>query len=347
MAAVHRKLTAASLIAPSIRSVPLTPTPRARRAAQATALIALTAGALLTVTTLAAPAQAATAPSSAASAVTPPTAAAPTVAAKGALLVDDATGATVFAKDADTGRRMASTTKIMTAAVVLDARNLDLDREVTVEQAYRDYVAANGTSTADLRTGDRLTVRQLLYATMLPSGSDAAYALADTYGTGATREARTASFIARMNAKAAELGLADTVFASFDGIGTDTTTPRDLAKLAQHAMDNATFRTIVKATSYKSTAPAANGGTRTYTWYNTNQLLGSYAGVIGIKTGTSTPAGLCLVFAATRGDKTVVGVVLNSTNQYADAAALLDYGFGTSTAKTMKLRQLPAGAQRD
>ncbi|MFJ2673031.1 D-alanyl-D-alanine carboxypeptidase family protein [Streptomyces sp. NPDC087525] len=335
----------------------MTTSPRARCAAQATALIALTAGALLTVTTLAAPAQAApaqaaTAPSSTASAATasavpPPSVAAPAVAAKGALLVDDATGATVFAKDADTGRRMASTTKIMTAAVVLGARNLDLDREVTVEQAYRDYVAANGTSTADLRTGDRLTVRQLLYATMLPSGSDAAYALADTYGTGATREARTASFIARMNAKAAELGLADTVFASFDGIGTDTTTPRDLAKLARHAMDNATFRTIVQATSYKSTAPAANGGTRTYTWYNTNQLLGSYAGVIGIKTGTSTPAGLCLVFAATRGDQMVVGVVLNSTNQYADAAALLDYGFGTSTAKTMKLRQLPAGAQRD
>ncbi|MFD7118070.1 D-alanyl-D-alanine carboxypeptidase family protein [Streptomyces sp. NPDC059922] len=330
----------------------MTTSPRARRAAHATALIALTAGALLTVTTLAGPAQAATAPSAAASAatasaVTSPAAPAPAVAAKGALLVDDETGATVFAKDADTGRRMASTTKIMTAAVVLDARNLDLDREVTVQQAYRDYVAANGTSTADLRTGDRLTVRQLLYATMLPSGSDAAYALADTYGTGATSEARTASFIARMNAKAAELGLADTVFASFDGIGTDTTTPRDLAKLAQHAMDNATFRTIVKATSYKTTAPATNGGTRTYTWYNTNQLLGSYAGVIGVKTGTSTPAGLCLVFAATRGDKTVVGVVLNSTNQYADAAALLDYGFGTSTAKTLKLRQLPAGAQRD
>ncbi|MFE3139244.1 hypothetical protein [Streptomyces scopuliridis] len=78
-----------------------------------------------------------------------------------------------------------------------------------------------------------------------------------------------------------------------------------------------------------------------------NQLLGSYEGVTGIKTGTSTPAGLCLVFAATRGDKTVVGIVLNSTNQHTDAAALLDYGFRTSTAKTMKLRKLPAGAQRD
>ncbi|PVE10261.1 D-alanyl-D-alanine carboxypeptidase family protein [Streptomyces scopuliridis] len=329
----------------------MTTSPRALRAAHTTALITLTAGALLTVTTLAAPAQAATPPAAASAvtsqAVAAPVAPAPAVAAKGALLVDDASGDTVFEKDAGTGRRMASTTKIMTAAVVLDARNLDLDREVTVQQAYRDYVAANGTSTADLRTGDRLTVRQLLYATMLPSGSDAAYALADTYGTGATREARTASFIAKMNAKAAELGLGETVFASFDGIGTDTTTPRDLAKLAQHTMNDATFRTIVKTTSYKSTAPAANGGTRTYTWYNTNQLLGSYEGVTGIKTGTSTPAGLCLVFAATRGGKTVVGVVLNSTNQYADAAALLDYGFGMSTAKTMKLRKLPAGAQRD
>ncbi|KIF78651.1 D-alanyl-D-alanine carboxypeptidase [Streptomyces sp. 150FB] len=301
---------------------------------------ALTIGAVLALSPLASTAQAATAPSPAA----------PSVSATGAVLLDEASGATVFAKTADTRRQMASTTKIMTAAVVLGVRGVDLDRQVTVKQTYRDYVAAQGASTADLRTGDVLTVRQLLYATMLPSGCDAAYALADTFGTGTTVAARTASFIAMMNKEAAALGLKDTEFDSFDGIspgGDNYSTPRDLAKMAEHAMENADFRTIVKTAQYTASAPAANGGVRTYTWFNTNELLGSYQGVIGIKTGSGTAAGLCLVFAATRGDKTVVGVVLNSPDRFTDAAKILDYGFGSSTAKTMRLRTLPAHAQRD
>ncbi|MFJ1578921.1 D-alanyl-D-alanine carboxypeptidase family protein [Streptomyces sp. NPDC088182] len=277
-------------------------------------------------------------------------AAAPTVSAKGGFLLNQATGATVYSKTADTRRQMASTTKIMTAAVVLSTKGVDLDRKVTVKQAYRDYVAKEGASTADLRTGDKLTVRQLLYATMLPSGCDAAYALADTFGTGSTNAARTKSFIAKMNAKATELKLKNTKFDSFDGIsqgGQNYTTPRDLAKIAQYAMKYTNFRSTVKATSYKSTAPTSTGGKRTYTWYQTNQLLGSYSGAVGIKTGTGTAAGPCLVFAATRGSKTLVGVVLNGSDRYKDAAKLLDYGFGSSTAKTMKLRSLPSDAQRD
>ncbi|MFD6340364.1 D-alanyl-D-alanine carboxypeptidase family protein [Streptomyces sp. NPDC088551] len=305
--------------------------PGARRAA----VVSLTAGALMAVSALASPAQAA---------------AAPTVSAKGGFLLNQATGATVFSKTADTRRQMASTTKIMTAAVVLSTKGVDLDRKVTVKQAYRDYVAKEGASTADLRTGDKLTVRQLLYATMLPSGCDAAYALADTFGTGSTNAARTKSFIAKMNAKATELKLKNTKFDSFDGIsqgGQNYTTPRDLAKIAQYAMKYTNFRSTVKATSYKSTAPTSTGGKRTYTWYQTNQLLGSYNGAVGIKTGTGTAAGPCLVFAATRGSKTLVGVVLNGSDRYKDAAKLLDYGFGSSTAKTMKLRSLPSDAQRD
>ncbi|KAB1149407.1 D-alanyl-D-alanine carboxypeptidase [Streptomyces luteolifulvus] len=300
-----------------------------------TAAVVATTGAVLAGGVLSAPAHAATAPS---------------VSAKGAFMLDNATGSTLYSKYADTKRPMASTTKVMTARVVLSTPDLNLDRKVTIKQAYRDYVTAKGASTADLKTGDKVTVRQLLHAMMLPSGCDAAMALADTFGTGTTVSARTKSFISKMNSKAVALNLTNTHFDSFDGISTQNTnytTPRDLAKLARSAMKYSTFRGIVKKTKTVQYATTSTGGTRTYTWYNTNKLLGSYSGAIGVKTGTNTPAGPCLVFAATRGDKTVIGVLLNDQYRYTDAAKLMDYAFGTSTATTMQLRTLPAGAQRD
>ncbi|MEU6483453.1 serine hydrolase [Streptomyces sp. NPDC046887] len=306
------------------------------------ATVALAGGLLLTASPLAAPASAAPKP-----APRP----APAVSAKGAYLADQATGTALYGKAATTPRQMASTTKIATAIVVLTTPKVDLNRKVTVKQAYRDYVTREGASTADLRTGDKLTVRQLLSGLMLPSGCDAAYALADTFGKGKTSAERTKQFIGQMNAKAKSLKMAKTKFDSFDGIsggGNNVTTPEDLAKLARHSFDNKTFRDVVKATSYKAAATASTGKTRTYTWYNTNKLLGSYPGAVGMKTGTGTAAGPCLVFAATRGSKTYVGVVLNGSDRYNDAAKLLDYGFGAKpTAKKIKLRPLPAGAQRD
>ncbi|WP_419996638.1 D-alanyl-D-alanine carboxypeptidase family protein [Streptomyces boninensis] len=275
---------------------------------------------------------------------------APTVAAKGAYLMDTGSGAKVFGKADSTRRQMASTTKVMTTAVVLDTPGLDLDRKVKIKQAYRDYVTREGASTANLRTGDTVTVRQLLYATLLPSGCDAAMALADTYGSGSTVSARTKSFISKMNKKAAELGMTNTKFDSFDGIsvaGDHYTTPKDLTKVARHALADATFMKVVKTTTTKRNALKPDGTWRVYTWHNTNQLLGSYNGAIGIKTGTGTAAGRCLVFAAKRGERTLAGVILNDEARYTDAAKLLDYGFGSDSAETMKLRKLPEGAQRD
>ncbi|WP_052032458.1 serine hydrolase [Streptomyces viridochromogenes] len=304
---------------------------RIRRAAAVVA----TTGALVAGGALSAPAQAATAP---------------TVSAKGAFMLNSATGSTLYSKYADTKRPMASTTKIMTARVVLSTPDLNLDRKITIKQAYRDYVAAKGGSTADLKTGDKVTIRQLLHALMLPSGCDAAMALADTFGTGTTVSARTKSFISKMNTKADALGLTNTHFDSFDGNSTQNTnytTPRDLAKLTRSAMKYTTFAGIVKKQKTVQYATTSTGGTRTYTWYNTNKLLGSYSGAIGVKTGTNTPAGPCLVFAGTRDGRTVIGVLLNDQYRFTDAAKLMDYAFGSSSASTMQLRTLPQGAQRD
>ncbi|MFH9012809.1 D-alanyl-D-alanine carboxypeptidase family protein [Streptomyces sp. NPDC017943] len=259
---------------------------------------------------------------------------APSIAAKGGYVMNNATGKSLYTKAADTRRSTGSTTKIMTALVVLKQSNLNLDSKVTVQKAYSDYIVANNwASNAKLIVGDKVTVRQLLYGLMLPSGCDAAYALADKYGSGSTRSARVKSFIGKMNTTAKSLGLTNTHFDSFDGIGkgSNYSTPRDLTKLASAAMKNSTFRTVVKTKKYTAKTTTKSGGTRTMApWTNTNPLLGSYSGAIGVKTGSGPEAKYCLVFAATRSGKTVIGTVLASTSATArqsDATKLLNYGF--------------------
>ncbi|MFF9625734.1 D-alanyl-D-alanine carboxypeptidase family protein [Streptomyces griseosporeus] len=288
---------------------------RLRRAAAVT----LTAGAMLaTGAVAAAPAQAVTTPS---------------IAAKGGYVMNDANGASLYTKYADTRRSTGSTTKIMTAKVVLSQPNLNLDAKVTIQKAYSDYVVSKNASQAHLIVGDKVTVRQLLYGLMLPSGCDAAYALADKFGSGTTRAARVSSFIGKMNTTARSLGLRNTHFDSFDGIGNGSnySTPRDLTKIASSAMKNSTFRTIVKTKSYTAKTITKTGSTRTMgAWTNTNTLLSSYSGAIGVKTGSGPEAKYCLVFAATRNGKTVIGTVLASTSttqRATDATKLLNYGF--------------------
>ncbi len=261
-------------------------------------------------------------------------ASAPSIAAKGGYVMNNATGKSLYTKAADTRRSTGSTTKIMTALVVLKQSNLNLDSKVTIQKAYSDYIVDNNwASNAKLIVGDKVTVRQLLYGLMLPSGCDAAYALADKFGSGSTRAKRVQSFIGKMNTTAKELGLKNTNFDSFDGIGrgSNYSTPRDLTKLASAAMKNSTFRTVVKTKKYTAKTTTKSGGTRTMApWENTNPLLSSYSGAIGVKTGSGPEAGYCLVFAATRNGKTVIGTVLASTDgptRKSDATKLLNYGF--------------------
>ncbi|MGW8062207.1 D-alanyl-D-alanine carboxypeptidase family protein [Streptomyces ziwulingensis] len=303
----------------------------------------LATGALSTVPAQAAPAQAAPAQPATAQAASAKTAslktaslkavAVPSVAAKGGFVMDHANGTSLYTKAADTKRATGSTTKIMTAKVVLAQPKLNLDAKVTIQMAYSDYIVSKNASSARLIVGDKVTVRQLLHGLMLPSGCDAAYALADKFGTGTTRAARVKSFIGKMNATAKSLGLKNTYFDSFDGIGNgrNYSTPRDLTKLASSAMKNSTFRAIVKTKKYTAKTVTRTGGTRTMApWTNTNTLLGSYSGAIGVKTGSGTEAKYCLVFAATRKGRTVIGTVLTSSSsaqRAKDATKLMDYGF--------------------
>lgn len=285
-----------------------------------TSTVALTAGAVLASGAFASTAQAATPPP------------VPTIVAKGGFVMNSATGTSLYGKAADTRRSTGSTTKIMTALVVLQQKNVNLNTKVTVQKAYSDYIVSKNASSARLIVGDKVTVRQLLYGLMLPSGCDAAYALADKFGTGSTRAVRVKSFIGKMNTTAKSLKLKNTNFDSFDGIssGKNYSTPRDLTLIARQAMKNATFRALVKTKSTKQKVTTKSGGYRYMSWTNTNKMLSTYSGALGVKTGSGPTAKYCLVFAATRNGKTVIGTVLTSSseaNRTADAKKLMDYGF--------------------
>ncbi|MFI6009444.1 D-alanyl-D-alanine carboxypeptidase family protein [Streptomyces sp. NPDC051243] len=279
----------------------------------------MTTGAMLATGALtAAPAQAVTAP---------------TITAKGGFLMNGATGATLFAKSADTKRLTASTTKIMTAKVVLSQSNLNLDTKVTIRKEVSDYMVAKGyPSTANLIVGDKVTVRQLLHGMLLKSGCDAAMALADKFGSGSTVNARVKSFIGKMNTTAKNLGMKNTHFDSFDGIsnGSNHSTPRDLTKLARSAMKNSTFKTVVKTKSYTAKTITKTGSVRTMApWKNTNLLLG-WNGTLGVKTGSGTEAKYCLVFAATKNGESVIGAVLTAPSEAKrteDVKKLINYGY--------------------
>jgi D-alanyl-D-alanine carboxypeptidase (penicillin-binding protein 5/6) len=267
------------------------------------------------------------------------------ITAKGAYLYDATKGKKLWGRATTTKRPIGSITKVMTAVVVLRAGNLD--RKVTIKKSYVDHVKHNDASSAGLKTGDKLTVRQLLNGMMLPSGCDAAYALADVYGPGQTK------FIAKMNKTAASLGLKDTHLLDADGLPTSShkegySTPHDLITLARYAMKSTNFRAVVARKTYKL---ATGGGHHAYTWTNTNLLLGSYSGTIGVKTGHTDGAGYCLLFAAERGGRTLIGLLLNSTTtdpnrRFKNAATMLDWGFGAKSAE-LRLRSLPAGAPTD
>ncbi len=236
------------------------------------------------------------------------------ISAKGAILIEAQSGDVAFEKNADLCLPMASTTKIMTALVVLE--NCALDKVVTIEP----HMTGIEGSSIYLSVGEQLTVRELLYALMLESANDAATALAYTVG-GSIEE-----FADMMNKKALSLGLEHTRFENPHGLDSDEhyTTARELGIIATNAMKNEEFVNIVS--TRKITIPLNNGeGTRVL--INHNKLLRTYDGTVGIKTGYTKKCGRCLVSSAVRDGVMMVCVTLNAPNDWNDHQKLLDYGF--------------------
>ena len=247
------------------------------------------------------------------------------VAAAGEL-VNATTGRRMWSRRLNAELPIASITKIMTAMVVLSAG--DMNRKIKVTEAAVRYAEQNSAGSAGLRPGDVLTAWQLLEGMLLPSGADAAYLLARSYGPG------WHAFVRKMNAAAVRLGMNQTHFANFDGLPWPTaystySTPRDLIIMGEAAMKIRPLRHIVGVRSHYIAAASQH---HAYNWQNSDLLLGSYRGAIGIKTGFTLAAGYCLLFEARRAGEELMGVVLDSTNtdatmRFTAAAKLLNWGW--------------------
>jgi serine-type D-Ala-D-Ala carboxypeptidase (penicillin-binding protein 5/6) len=241
-----------------------------------------------------------------------PAHAAPRVDARAYLVENAATGEVLLSEGAERRLPIASITKLMTVLVVLErARPDDL---VTVGPG----ASSVGESTVHLQPGEQLTVRDLVEAALIQSANDAANALADHVGGG-----DRARFVELMNAKARALGLRDTRFVRPDGLDVEGhySTARDVTLLARVAMRSPIVREIVA----RRTDTIA-GGRRLYTW---NDLLASFPGLIGVKTGHTSSAGWCQVAAARGRGVTIYATVLGSrtrTGRNEDLAELLAWG---------------------
>lgn len=281
-------------------------------------LIAGAIAAVLSVTALTATATEATAATGAAASTGPAGVKAPY-----AEVANATTGAILWSQDPTAQVPMGSIAKVMTAYVVIESGNLN--RLITVPKGITAYDKKYGASTAGLKPGEVLTARQLLYAMLVPSGCDAAFTLAKAYGPGRT------AFLAKMNATAAQLGLAGTHFTDPAGLPDPTETStysdaQDLVTLGRDAMQLPLFAKIVSLAGY--TLPKVAGDHPAFTWTTTNPLIGVYPGTLGIKTGNTKAAKDCLLFEAEQNGEYVIGVVLGDKSWKkvtSDAETLLNW----------------------
>lgn len=236
---------------------------------------------------------------------------APTVSAESAVLIEADSKDVIFAKNHLQKMPMASTTKIMTALVVLDT--LPTDHVFTVA----DRAVGTEGSSAYLKKGDTMSVRSALFALLLQSANDVAVALALEVSDSIE------GFASLMNEKAASLGLKDTSFKNPSGLPDEGhyTTAYDFAILASYAMENETFYSIVSA---KSATVKIGGNDRTFV--NHNRLLSLYDGAVGVKTGFTKESGRCLVGACEQDGVRLITVTLNASDDWNDHCRMFDLG---------------------
>lgn len=239
----------------------------------------------------------------------------PVINSRAAVIYDRETKQVLWGKKETQKRAMASTTKIMTAIVVLE--NANLSDVVTVSKK----AANTGGSCLHINAGDKITVLHLLYGLLLRSGNDSAVALAEYVG------GNVEGFAELMNQKAEELNLENTHFVTPHGLDDENhyTTAYELALLTDYALENETFKNIVAS---KTATISINGIARVL--YNTNELLGNLSGVDGVKTGFTGNAGRCLVTSTTRNGKQIIVVVLGADTKKQrtqDSIKLIEYAF--------------------
>lgn len=223
-------------------------------------------------------------------------------------------GIAVWARHTDRHLPPASLTKLMTALLALEHGQPDETVTVTPDATHETG------SRLGLKTGERFKLHDLLAAAMLPSANDACQALADHLAGSETR------FVARMNHRAAELGMHDTHFSNACGHDEPEhhSSAHDLALLAHALLQHAE---LLPLTSRKELQIATLDGARRYTLANKNALIGRYNGALGLKTGYTPNAGKCLVAYAKRGEHTVLLVLLHGQDRWWDAADILDLAF--------------------
>ena len=255
----------------------------------------------------------------------------PDLNARAAILIDAKTGNVLFEKNADKKMYPASTTKIMTAILALEKvakGEISLEQPITYTKTAEATMEADGSNIA-LKVGEQMTLGDLLKGLLLASGNDAAAIIAEYIG------GTIGDFVVLMNEKAKTLGLKGTHFANPHGLHNEEnyTTASDMAKIALEAMKNETFRSIVECAHIR--LAATNISEERY-YINTNNLVSRmrypyyfYDKATGIKTGSTTEAGYCLVSSAKDGDKEVIAVIFKSDDisaSHTDSKNILQYG---------------------
>lgn len=240
----------------------------------------------------------------------------PFVSADSAILMDLKTGQILYAKNPFKKRPPASTTKIMTALIALEAGKLNDIVTVSKKAAYTEG------SSMYLKTGEKLRMSDLLYGALMNSGNDACVAMAE-HIAGSEK-----NFAELMNIKALSLGTVNTHFANPHGLPNKAhyTCAYDLALIAKKALQNQLFAQIVSTRSKLLEWPGQKWDRRLE---NTNKLLWSYLWADGVKTGTTSAAGQCLISSASKGSRRLVAVVLRSGDRWKDSIKMFEYGFNS------------------